>query len=587
MPVILFGDFELDDQTLELRRDGKLKRIQQQPARVLAFLLGHRGSLVTREQIRLAIWGENTFVDFEQGLNFCIRQIRLALEYDADSPRYIETLPRLGYRFVAKIEARTETELRARTRHLRIGIAPFEDLALGSEDYFAAGLTADMISALSRIDPSRLRVTAVPKPPGTGYSSEQLFAFKRQFTLDYLLLGSVRKLADKIRITAQLQDLHDQSVLWSDSFDRKSADLLSMQEEVAQRVSRSLALELLSSATVGSRRYSRSSAAYDAYLRGRFLWHKMTSGAIRGSMRCFEEALSLDAGFAPALAGLADCYAQLGSVRVGQMKPLAALAQARSHLHRALDLDETLAEAHCTLGLIKSWYDLDWSGAEREFQVSLALDSSQITSSLWQSLLLSSVGRTREAVVSVQRAQEIEPLSISVNLYLGVAQAHDGQYDLAVRQLQQCIELEPGYYRPYMFLGRTLRSLERYGEAVATLEKAHALEPDNLESIAFLASALAGKGEPHRALDLIQELHVSEDRTEPSVLLAVAYAALGMEAELFQCLDRAVLAKSTPVYIAVLCDELKPYFTHPNYRGFLASIGLERMPRDHTAGAMF
>ena len=587
MAVIRFGDFELDEQTLELRRNGKPRRVQQQPARVLAFLLNHRGSLVTREQIRLAIWGDDTFVDFEQGLNFCIRQIRLALEDDANHPRYIETLPRLGYRFVEKIEAGRDGSPPARSSHLRIGIAPFENLARGAEDYFAAGLTEDMISALWRIDPARLRVTAVPKPPEADYSPKQLSTFQRQFSLDYLLRGSVRRSADKIRITAQLHDLRDQCVLWSDTFDRRSSDLLSLQEEVAERVSRSLALELFPSATVGTRRYSQSSAAYDAYLRGRFLWHKMTSAAIRSSMSYFEEALSIDSGFAPALAGLADCYAQLGSVRVGQMKPLDALAHAHSHLDRALGLDETLAEAHCTRGLIKSWYDLDWSGAEHEFKVSLALDPSQITSWLWQSLLLSAVGRTREAVLSVQRAREIEPLSTSANLYLGVAQLHDLQFDLAVRQLQQCIELEPGYYRPYMFLGRALGALERYDDAIAAFERARVLTPDNLESTAFLGAALARKGERGRALELVEELRVAEARTEPAVLIAAVYAELGMEQEMFESLERAVVQKSTPVYIAVLCHEFRRHFGEPRYQAFLASIGLEHLARNQSAGGMF
>ncbi|HTY82997.1 MAG TPA: tetratricopeptide repeat protein [Silvibacterium sp.] len=580
MSVIRFGDFEFDEQTLELHKNGKLTRIQQQPARVLAFLLNHRGSLVTREQIRLAIWGEDTFVDFEQGLNFCIRQIRLALNDHAENPAYVETLPRLGYRLVAKIEKRGESDLTPAKRHLRIGIAPFENLAPSAEDYFAAGLTEDMISAFSRIDPGRLRVTAVPKPEGSESSTERFAGLQRQFNLDYLLHGSVRRSADKVRITVQLHDICDKSILWSDTYDRKSVDLLAMQEEVTQRVSRSLALELLPSATVGARRYSRSSAAYDAYLRGRFLWHKMTSDAIRRSMTYFNEALSLDAGFAPALAGLADCYAQMGSVRVAQMKPLEALAQARSHLQRALDLDETLAEAHCTLGLIKSWYDLDWNGAEREFQVALALDPGQITGLLWQSLLFSAIGRHQEAVASVQRAREIEPLSTSVNLYLGVAQGHAGQYDLSVRQLQQCIELEPGYYRPYMFLGRTLTCIDRYDEAIAALEKALALTPDNIESLAFLASALAGKGERQRALELLKELKATEVRTEPAILIAVIYAQLGMATEMFQCLEQAATLKSTPIYVAVLCHEFSPYFTDQRFRSFLASIGLSHRARN-------
>jgi TolB-like protein/Tfp pilus assembly protein PilF len=574
LSIFHFGNFDLDEQTLELRKNGTLTRLQQQPARVLAFLLNHRGSLVTREQIRMAIWGEDTFVDFEQGLNFCIRQIRLALNDHAEHPAYVETLPRLGYRFVAKIEKSGDGEAAAAKKHLRIGIIQFDDLVRQAEDYFAAGLTEDMTSALSRIDPGRLRVTAVSRPGSGDSTAEQLSRLQRQFDLDFLLRGSVRRFADKVRITAQLHDLRDKSVLWSETYDRRSADLLAVQEEVAQRVSQSLALQLFPSATVGARRYSASSAAYDAYLRGRFLWHKMTPDAIRRSIAYFNEALTLDAGFAPAHAGLADCYAQMGSVRLALMKPLEALKQARSHLRCAMDLDETLAESHCTLGLIKSWYDLDWKGAEDEFQAALALDPSQITAWLWLSLLFSATGRHDEAIASAHRAREIEPLSTNVNLYLGVAQLHAGQYDLAIRQLQQSIELEPGFYRPYFFLGRTLNALGHYDGAIAALEKALLLTPDSIESVTWLAAALAGKGDRQRALELLREVRAAEERTEPAILVAVIYAQLGMTTEMFEWLERAVAVKSTPIYIPVLSREFDPYLVDSRYRRFLRSIGL-------------
>ena len=290
MSIIRFEDFELDDQSLELRKNGTPERIQHQPARVLAFLLNHRGALVTREQIRLAIWGQDTFVDFEQGLNFCIRQIRLALHDQADHPRFVETLPRLGYRFVAQIDKTEDRELRQAGKRIRIAVIPIEDLSGQPEDYFTGGLTEDMISALSRIDPERLRVTAGPKLQSSDASAAAIDQLQRQLDLDYLLRGTVRRSADKVRISAQLHDLRDKGVLWSDTYDRKADDLLAVQEEVAQRVSRSLALTLLPSATVGSRRYSRSSAAYDAYLKGRFFWHKMTRESIRRGMAYFNEA---------------------------------------------------------------------------------------------------------------------------------------------------------------------------------------------------------------------------------------------------------------------------------------------------------
>jgi TolB-like protein/Tfp pilus assembly protein PilF len=579
MPIIHFADFEFDDEALQPRRAGSLLRLQQQPARVLGFLLNHRGSLVTREQIRLAIWGDDTFVDFEQGLNFCIRQIRISLNDQAENPLYIETLPRLGYRFVAKIEMPGQPAAASTEKRIRIGVIPIDDLSGQPEDYFAQGLTEDMISALSRIDPHRLRVTAGPKLARGEDESAQIDQLQRQLGLDYLLRGNVRRSADRIRVGARLHDLNDKSVLWSETYDFKSADLLAIQEDVTQRVSSSLALELLPSSTVGARRYAGSPAAYDAYLRGRYFWHKMTPDGIRLSMTYFQEVLAIDSRFAPAHAGLADCYAQMGSIRVGTMKPLEALVQAKSHLQRAFDLDETLADAHCTQALIKSWYEYDWAGAEKEFQAALALEPGLITALLWQSLYLSAVGRHLDAVASVQRAREIEPLSASVNLYLGVAQHHAGQYDLALRQMRQSIEIDPNYYRSHMFMGRNLCWLHRYDEAIAEHQRALELAPESFEALAMLAIAHASKGERQRALTLLKRVRAAEERSDPSVLIAMVYAALGDADEMFKWLKRAVEQKSVPIYIVPISMEFDPYRSDPRYKDFLASVGLKSIDR--------
>jgi len=577
--MILFGDFEFDEQAFQIRRGGALLRLQQQPARVLGFLLNHRGSLVTREQIRLAIWGDDTFVDFEQGLNFCIRQIRLALNDQAEKPQYIETLPRLGYRFIAKIEKPGEPVAASPEKRIRIGVIPIEDLSGQPEDYFAQGLTEDMISALSRIDPHRLRVTAGPKLSRDEDETAQIDRLQRQLGLQFLLRGNVRRSADKIRVGAQLHDLNDKSVLWSETFDFKSADLLAIQEDVTQRVSKSLALELLPSSTVGARRYAGSPAAYDAYLRGRYFWHKMTPEGIRLSIAYFQEALAIDSRFAPAYAGLADCYAQMGSIRVGMMKPLQALELARSHLQKALDLDETLADAHCTQALIKSWYEFDWDGAKKEFQAALALEPGLITALLWQSLYFSAVGQKLDAVASVQKAREIEPLSASVNLYLGVAQHHAGQYDLALRQMRQSIEIDPNYYRSHMFLGRNLCWLKRYDEAIAEHQRALELAPDSIEVLAMLATAHACNGERQRALTLLKRVHAAGIRTDPSVLVAMVLAALGEVDEMFETIRRAVAQKSVPIYIVPISEEFRPYHGDPRYKEFLASVGLQSLVR--------
>jgi len=574
MPLIRFEEFELDEQTLELRRNGTRVRIQQQPTRVLAFLLSHQGKLVTRQQIQDAIWGQDTFVDFEQNLNFCIRQIRITLDDHAEGPRFIETLPRLGYRFIGAAEIIRNGGTATTRSRLRIGVLPIEDPGGPAEDYFAIGLTEDMISALSHIDPARLRVTVGPRSPGGILPKEELDRLQREFDLDYLLRGSVRRSAEAIRITAQLLDLSDKSVLWSEVYDRKSSDLLGVQEEVTRRVSQSLALELLPGAAVGSRKYARSSAAYDAYLKGRFFWHKMTPDATRSSIANFNEALAIDPEFAPAYAGLADCYAQMGSIRLGMLRPFEALAKARRHLQRAMELDDTMAEAHCTSALIKIWYDFDWPGAEREFKVAISLDPGQVTALLWQSLYLSAMGRHQEAIASVQRARDSEPLSPIVNIYLGAARAHAGQYDLAIRQLNQTIELDPHNYRTYMFLGRALSGAARYREAIEAFKKALSINPDNLEALAFTGVAKAAAGDRPGALMILEQVVAAECRTEPAILVASICASLGDDAQMFHWLQKAVEKKSTPIYIVFLTECFREYESDPRFHSFLTSVGL-------------
>jgi len=579
MSLIRFGEFELDERTLELRRKGTLVRVQQQPARVLVFLLSHQGKLVTRQQIQDAIWGHDTFVDFEQSLNFCIRQIRITLDDHAEKPSFIETLPRLGYRFIGAVERVGDDGPKTGRNRIRIGILPIEDLGGAVEDYFAIGLTEDMISALSRIDPERLRVTVGPRFPSGILPREELDRLQRELDLDYLLRGSVRRSADAIRITAQLLDLRDKSVLWSEVYDRKSSDLLGVQEEVTRRVSQSLVLELLPGATVGSRKYARSSAAYDAYLKGRFFWHKMTADAIRSSLANFSEALTIDPEFAPAYAGLADCYAQMGSIRLSMLKPFEALAKARTYLQRAMELDGTMAEAHCTSALIKCWYDFDWAGAEREFQLALSLDPGQVTALLWQSLYLSAMGRHQEAIASVQRARESEPLSPTVNMYLGAAQTHAGQYDLAIRQLHQTIELDPHNYRSFMFLGRALNGIDRSEDAIAAFQKALSINPDNLEALAFMGAAKAAAGDRPGAFKIIKQVVDAGSRTEPAILIASIYASLGDTSQMFKWLKRTVEQGSVPAYIALFSKDFRSYESDPRYYSFLASLGLSHLAK--------
>jgi tetratricopeptide (TPR) repeat protein len=353
-----------------------------------------------------------------------------------------------------------------------------------------------------------------------------------------------------------------------------------VQEEVTRRVSQSLALELLPGSVGGTRKYASSSAAYDAFLKGRFFWNKMTSEGNRNSLTYFTDAIAIDPGFAPAYSGLANCYLQMGASRVGTMKPIDAVARARPLLQRAMDLDNAMAEAHCTLGLMKSWYDLDWAGAEWEFKEALRLDASHLTTLQWQSLYLGAMGRHDEAIASVTRAVESEPLSPIMHAYLGIARGHALQFEMGLRELKQSIELDSHSYRPHMFLGNMYFDMERYEDGFAEVKLARSMNPDNLECIAYIGFAMAKLGDRQGALDAHQELlRAAEGRTEPALLASFIYAGLGEDAEMFRSLWEAMQKKCAPLYLVPLTGVFRRYRSDPRYGDFLRAMGLPQLAR--------
>jgi tetratricopeptide (TPR) repeat protein len=305
----------------------------------------------------------------------------------------------------------------------------------------------------------------------------------------------------------------------------------------------------------------------------------MTPDATHSSIANFNEALAIDPDFAPAYAGLADCYAQMGSIRLGMLKPFEALNKARTYLQRAMELDDTMAEAHCTSALIKIWYDFDWAGAEREFKVAISLDPGQVTALLWQSLYLAAMGRNQEAIASVQRARDSEPLSPGVNMYLGVARAHARQYDLAIRQLNETIELDPNNYRTFMFLGRTLSWVGRNDDAMVAFQKALSINPDNLEALAYMGALKAGAGDRQGALKIMKRVVAAGTKSEPAILVAHILASLGEASQMFEWLQRSVEQRSTPIYLALISEEFIPFRSDPRFHSFLASIGLSHLAK--------
>jgi TolB-like protein/Tfp pilus assembly protein PilF len=572
--LIRFGSFELDVGTAQLRCGGVLSRLQPQPAKVLSLLACNPGVLITRAQLRQHIWGDETFVDFEQALNFCIRQIREVLGDDAKSPRFIETLPRRGYRFLATAEMVAQSPTPA-AAVLRIGVMPFGNP--GSEeqdDYFSEGLTGEMMSMLSRLARGRLRVIARETMQRSRTEGMDLGRLRRELCLDYLLEGTIRRSPDRIRIAVELIDVKDETLVWAEAFERRPTDLFSIQSEVARRVVRSLALELLPGSV---RQVSKSligSPAHEAYLMGRHFFHKLTADNLLASIRYFEQAIAADPNYAIAYAGLADCYAQMGSIRIALMSPTEASLKAKSMAVRALELDDGLPEAHNALALVKCWYEMDWAGADAEFRLALALDPDNVTHAPWYSIYLVVVDERDRALAEIYRAREIDPLSPIINAYVGATHLFVGQPELAIRHLQETIPLDPSYYRPHMFLGQTLMALGRRAEALAAFRQAQTLAPRNLELIGFIGAVQAQMGDhPAARATLGQLIEAASEQFDPSLFAAMVYAALGEIAKAFESIEHAIERRFSPIYLLRILA-FDALYNQPRYLATLRRIGL-------------
>ncbi|HKT80565.1 MAG TPA: tetratricopeptide repeat protein, partial [Vicinamibacterales bacterium] len=562
----------LDLKAGQLRASGTLTKLQPQPARVLGVLALSGGRLVTRDEIRREVWPEDTFVDFEQGLNFCIRQIRTALGDSAEAPRFVETLPRRGYRFLASIEVhRTETPL----SHIhRLAVLPFAESAVPADDFFSDSLREAVVANLSRMAPGVLRVLARTSVMRLRHEGIDPLRLRRELGVDYLLEGKIQRTPGRLRVTVELVDLNDQTIAWSESYDRSGHELNVAQIDIAGHIARSVATALAPQLALRPLRRDSQSPGHGSYLKGRYFWHKLTADSLLISSRHFEDAIAADPRHAGAHAGLADCYAQMGSLRVSSLTPPVALEKAHAMAQRAIDLDDSVPEAYNASALIKTWYEYDWAGAEADFAHALELDPNSSTHAPWYAVLLTAVGKRSEALAEIHRALDLDPLSPIVNTYVGTVRYLIGDFELALAQLRQTIALDPSYYRAHFFMAKSLAELERYDEAEAAFEKAGALAPDNLEIVAYQGAMKAYRRDRRGAEAAIRQLEAVSDSRESSLALAAVNAALGNFDAAVANINRAIDVRANPIYLLTLEPTFRRLASHPAYQACLARVGL-------------
>jgi TolB-like protein/DNA-binding winged helix-turn-helix (wHTH) protein/Tfp pilus assembly protein PilF len=645
---VRFGVFELNLGTGEVRKNGTLLCLPPQPFKILALLVNHAGELVTRDEIQEKVWGQGTFVDFEHGLNFAIQKIRAVLRDDADTPRYIETLPRRGYRFIMPVggvnevlspgidsndgidgenalasspvappssplaplsivPARPWRKIAAlgilallalgsiygasRTiwrrpkplgNQVLMVVLPFENLT-GQPDneYICDGLTEEMISQLSVLNPGRLSVIARTSAMHYKGTTKTVGEIGGELGADYVLESSVRKTGNRLRITTQLADTHTQRHLWAGNYDRDFGNILDVDREVALAVAGEMRMQV----------FPRPQApllgigaippeALDFYLRGRHAWDRRTIPDFRTAINFFEQAVAVAPDYAQAYAGMADSFALLGSF--GGMPYREAYPKAKEQASKALQLDASLAEAHTSLAFVEGFYDWRFAEAEKEFQRATELNPNYATAHEWYGLLLSMLGRHAEAIAQMQLARQFDPASAGIACDLGTIFRRAGQYERAIEQFTKARELEPNYFESYQGLTTVYAEQHRFAEAEAENEKFRKASGSSYALDALLAFHYAAAGQTDRAERLMAGLRLDLKkrgwRVTPCMSGPAWYAVLGEKQKALTCLEDALEAR--PDWMVSLksdhaWDNLR---SEPRFQALLHRVGLDATP---------
>ena len=629
-----FGVFEVDLRAGELRKHGLQVRLQEQPFQVLATLLEHPGEVVTREELQKKLWPADTFVDFDHGLNKAINKIRDALSDSAESPRFVETVARRGYRFLAEVrvvdpapvrspEAATEALSKAKDRDRAdlsgqpearkrfvpsvawriigsvvvlllviltawtfrsrnrpspvirsLAVLPLESLSGdASQDYFADGMTDELITDLGQI--SALRVisrTSVMPYKGARKSLAQI---ARELNIDAVVEGTVLRSGNQVRITAQLIEAPADKHLWAQSYEGDVRDTLALQNQVARAIAEQIRISLNPQEQAALKNVKViNPQAYESYLKGRYFWNKRTADGLKVAVAYFNQAIEEDPSYAQAYSGLADTYALSGDWQYAVMTPKEALPKAKATAIKALELDNTLSEAHSSLAFCLDLFDWDWEAAEKEFRRAIGLNPSYATAHHWYAWHLGEMGRNNEAIVEMRKAQNLDPLSLIINADLAELLLIAHFYDESIQQSRKTIEMDPNFGLAHNQLAQAYLQKHRHDEAITELQKAIQLSGGSPTCTANLARAYAASGRRNKALQLLNDLKKrSNPGYSPASEIAVIYAALGDKDQAMAWLEKAYEERFNPsVLLRPGFDPLRP---DPRFQDLLRRIGFK------------
>lgn len=625
-----FGVFEVDLGACELTKRGLRIRLQEQPFQVLATLLAKPGELVTREELQRKLWAQ-TVVDFDHGLNKAINKIREALGDSAENPRFVETVARRGYRFLADvtpIDTATDRRPDPKTGELvapadshRIGLTdagapptrlhrtrvwmgfgltlvlaaslswifysqkhsspkirslavlPLESLSGdASQDYFADGMTDALIADLGQI--SALRVISRTSVMTYKRVRKPLPEIARELNVEAVVEGTVMRSGERVRITAQLIQVPDERHLWAQSYEGDLQDALALQNNVARAIAGEIRVTLNRREEAALETSKKvNPAAYDAYLKGRYFWNKRTGEGLKKAVDYFDRAIATDPDYAKAYSGLADSYALMGDWEYGILSPGEAFPRAKAAATRALALDENLSEAHTSLAFILDLYDWGWASAEKEYQRALALNPGYATAHHWYAWHLMVMGRNEEGISELTKAESLDPLSLIISADLADALCIARRYDESVQQSQKTIAMDPYFAVAHYQLGQALEQRKKHAEAIAEFRRAIELSGGNTTFESNLANAYAVSGRKEEAMKIVKDLESRRSRdSSTDSNIALIYVGLGDNARAMMWLDKAYQARFNPSIL--LRPVFDPLRSDPRFQDLLRRIGL-------------
>ena len=615
-PTLRFGVFELDPRTKELRKKGMKIRLQGQPVEILVMLLQRPGEAITREELQKKLWPADTFVDFEQGLNNAMKRLRGALDDDAESPHFIETLPRHGYRFIGSVngtgqtraaEAKATRSAGALIRRPALGavavltvvavlvglnvrgwrdrlfngspksqiqalaVLPLTNLSGDPEqEYFADGMTESLITELGKI--SSPRVISRQSVMQYKSSKKSLQEIAEALKVDAVLEGAVERSGDRVRVTIHLSQAVPERQLWSQEYNRNIRDALSLQGEIARAITDEIQVKLTpEERTRLAVSRSVNPEAQDDYLHGLYFAPptRFSEADSQKAIAHFKKAIEKDPTYAPAYAELAMAYFWLGNPEQGGPSARETMPQAKAAVTKALQLDPSLARAHLALGLILLNSEWSWSEAENQYRIALNLNPNCADRHFSYGALLALVGRNDEAIAQTNQAIALDPLSSPYRNWLAAIAYFSGQYDLSIK-LAENLGDEWAFSLAFPYAQKKM-----YPEAIANFEKSIARTGRQTDGLGLLAQIYGLAGRKSETRKIIREL---KERSRhhyvfPSVF-ANAYLGLGDKERALTYFEQAYAEQDPWLSYLKVWPPLDPLRSEPRFQALLRRVNL-------------